>query len=88
MYGWEADVISRGVWVHQQPCCHMLLGGSVIQTEMPVSLSRHRGSRLASPAGDQEGSRVIATGPRLTQGLGEGSPTDVRRSSSRYLNVD
>lgn len=33
--------------MHQQPC-HMLLGGSVMQTEMHGSSTEHRGSRLAS----------------------------------------
>lgn len=45
----EADVISRGVRVHQQPC-HMLLGGSVMRTEMHGSCTGHRGSRLAPPS--------------------------------------
>lgn len=49
--GGRADVISRGVQVHRQPC-HMLLGGSVMRTEMHGSCTGHRGSRLASqPAG-------------------------------------
>lgn len=43
-----ADVISRGVRVHQQPC-HMLLGGSVMRTEMHGSCTGHR-SRLAPPS--------------------------------------
>lgn len=44
----KADVISRGVRVHQQPC-HMLLGGSVMRTEMHGSCTGHRGSRFAPP---------------------------------------
>lgn len=35
--------------MHQQPC-HMLLGGSVMRTEMHGSRTRHRGSRLAPPS--------------------------------------
>ena len=66
--------LAGGCGVHQQPCCHMPLGGSVIQTEMPVSLSRHRGSRLASPAGDQEGSSAIATGYSLNTGIRRRQP--------------
>ena len=41
-----ADVISRGVQVHQQPG-HMLLGGSVMWTEMHGSRTEHSRSRLA-----------------------------------------
>lgn len=51
----QADVISRGVRVHQQPC-HMLLGGSVMQTEMHGSRTGHSGSRLA-PISLERGSR-------------------------------
>lgn len=50
--GEGADVISRGVRVHQQPC-HMLLGGSVMRTEMHGSCTRHRGSRLAPLLAEQ-----------------------------------
>lgn len=58
--GWggrEADVISRGVRVHQQPC-HMLLGGSVMRTEMHGSFTEHRGSRLAPPS-DRVGGDLV-----------------------------
>lgn len=58
MGGGEADVISRGVRVHQQPC-HMLLGGSVMQTEMYGSCTRHRGSRLAPPSARVGGDVVV-----------------------------
>ena len=61
--------------MHQQPC-HMLLGGSVIQTEMPVSLSRHRDGRLASPPG-KDCSSLIATGNHFARGLNTTSQTSV-----------
>lgn len=45
--GGGGDVISRGVWMHQQPC-HMLLGRSVMWMEMHGCSTERRGSRLAS----------------------------------------
>ena len=42
--GGSADVTGRGVRVHRQPC-HMLLGGSVMRTDMHGSRTGH--SRLA-----------------------------------------
>lgn len=56
-----ADVISRGVRVHQQPC-HMLLGGSVMRTEMNGSFTEHRGSRLAPPSDRVGGEMVVREG--------------------------
>lgn len=58
--GW-ADVISRGVRVHQQPC-HMLLGGSVMRTEMNGSFTERRGSRLAPPSDRVGGEMVVREG--------------------------
>lgn len=59
--GVGADVISRGVRVHQQPC-HMLLGGSVMRTEMHGSFTEHRGSRLAPPSDRVGGDTVMREG--------------------------